>query len=275
MPTIRYNASQIAALLGAFGATKAQDTLRALWRASDPEGYEAAVKAQRLAAAPCHALSQRELGVAVLQSAQPSAAAKLADAPDSLGSLQQRKAELRQEVAALLPSLPRAERAAVREACEGGLNTAFGTRCESPVLQRFAAATDLAVSREPKLWLKPFELGTVCFAVQGRIDGWIEATGEVVEIKNRAYRLFHQMRDYERLQLQTYLELCDADAGYLVEAFGEQLAYQRLERDRSWWQQHALQPLAELTPRVLRLLSDAEWQRRFLQAEPGQWQWPD
>lgn len=50
----------------------------------------------------------------------------------------------------------------------------------------------------------------------GRIDG-LTADGEVVEIKNRVNGLFGSIRDYEAIQLQSYINMCNASKGYLLE----------------------------------------------------------
>jgi len=52
--------------------------------------------------------------------------------------------------------------------------------------------------------------------IGGKVDG-ITEDGILIEIKNRVNKLFGTLRDYERVQLQTYLYLYNLKVGHLVE----------------------------------------------------------
>ena len=41
--------------------------------------------------------------------------------------------------------------------------------------------------------------------------------GTIVEVKNRVYRLFYRLRNYERTQIQSYMYIFDVENAVLVE----------------------------------------------------------
>jgi hypothetical protein len=54
------------------------------------------------------------------------------------------------------------------------------------------------------------------WVIVGKIDG-LTSDRELVEVKNRQKCLFHEVRDYEKCQLQAYLDMLDIEMAYLVE----------------------------------------------------------
>lgn len=111
-------------------------------------------------------------------------------------------------------------------------------------------------------------------------NGWAEQSEaadnplrEIVEIKNRVHRLFHTLRDYERVQLQIYFEICNTSSGYLVEAHGEEMDFVREERDAQWFRAQVLEPLALVAKRLNNLFGDPSCQRSFLETDPAEWTW--
>jgi hypothetical protein len=53
--------------------------------------------------------------------------------------------------------------------------------------------------------------------IGGKIDG-IDERNNVYEIKNRVSKLFYELRNYEKVQIMTYLFLHKSTKGYLIEA---------------------------------------------------------
>ena len=53
--------------------------------------------------------------------------------------------------------------------------------------------------------------------VGGKVDG-ITDNSEIIEIKNRMYKLFFKLRDYEKVQIYIYMFINNIDKGYLVES---------------------------------------------------------
>jgi hypothetical protein len=67
------------------------------------------------------------------------------------------------------------------------------------------------------------------------------------------------------MQLQTYLHLCDAKVGYLVEAYGQEIDYSREEKDEQWFDETVLSPLTKLTERLQDLFKNEQAQAAFFQ----------
>jgi len=70
-----------------------------------------------------------------------------------------------------------------------------------------------------------------------KIDA-MKMDGTVIEIKNRMYKLFEEVREYEWLQVQTYLEVYNLEGAELVEYLkvgdGE-MRVNQINRDRKYW----------------------------------------
>ena len=93
---------------------------------------------------------------------------------------------------------------------------------------------------------------TVCviegteYEIVGRIDRLIKnETGDLtlVEIKNRAKCLFKNVREYEEIQCQTYMEMLNIESCRLVEQYNNDTCTHLLKRDKDGWQKEILPKL--------------------------------
>lgn len=93
---------------------------------------------------------------------------------------------------------------------------------------------------------------TVCviegteYEIVGRIDRLIkDETGNLtlVEIKNRANCLFKNVREYEEIQCQTYMEMLNIESCRLVEQHNKDTCTHLLKRDKDGWQTDILPKL--------------------------------
>lgn len=93
---------------------------------------------------------------------------------------------------------------------------------------------------------------TVCviegteYEIVGRIDRLIKnETGDLtlVEIKNRAKCLFKNVREYEEIQCQTYMEMLNIESCRLVEQYNSDTCTHLLKRDKDGWQKEILPKL--------------------------------
>jgi len=98
-------------------------------------------------------------------------------------------------------------------------NTMHGIDRESVVLSRVNDILGASFAPCDQVYSK--EIGTMpsgrTVVVQGRVDG-LDST-RVLEIKTRARRLFLSMKDYERIQIDTYLYLTERTDAILAEAY--------------------------------------------------------
>lgn len=98
-------------------------------------------------------------------------------------------------------------------------NTTFGIRNENGMLDEYCKIYEKKIKPMPGFKFKsaaPDIKGKNEWRFGGKIDA-ITDDGIIIEIKNRVNKLFKTLRDYERVQLQTYLHLFDAKIGHLVE----------------------------------------------------------
>ena len=69
----------------------------------------------------------------------------------------------------------------------------------------------------------------------GKIDGMLQDTGEVVEIKERRNRLFGCVVDYEKVQLHAYMILTSTTSSILRERFDSQSEEYSVAFDQEFW----------------------------------------
>ena len=97
-------------------------------------------------------------------------------------------------------------------------NRNFGINHENQVLRLFEEKRGIRVMEDTKFYKRNlFSTESLKWMIGGRIDG-ITEDGTIIEIKNRIYRLFYRLRDYERIQIQTYMYIFRAENGVLVES---------------------------------------------------------
>lgn len=73
----------------------------------------------------------------------------------------------------------------------------------------------------------------------GRVDG-INIDGKIIEFKNRIYKLNNEIKEYEWLQIQSYMEIYDINEGELVEYYCcennfDNLKIHKVHRDNNYW----------------------------------------
>lgn len=242
---MRFSASRIATLLGHFGADQRQEAILEVWQRANPVSLQRALERKQVV--PIQVPERVEL---LLQ--QPCTTPQ---------QVAERKVQV-QEALKSEPAQPAPIAKALREHAEREINTGFGIVRESPVVQRFEAQFGQAVQLDPQLYVKEF--GKV--VLQGKIDGRL-ADGRILEVKNRVRGLFHTVRRYEMMQVQTYLELLDAPSAILCEAYRDQLAWHEVARDTDWFNQHVLEPLSALHDQLSELWTDAEMQDKLFEGK--------
>ena len=96
-------------------------------------------------------------------------------------------------------------------------NTTFGINNEDSAINLFAKQFNKKIEsdgifRKKKIFDNWY--------IGGKIDG-MTSDKEIVEIKNRIYKLFYKLRDYEKVQIMTYMYINKMDNAYLVECFSK------------------------------------------------------
>ena len=107
-----------------------------------------------------------------------------------------------------------------------------GTVLEAKTVTEFAVTSGKKVRREPaKLYKKVLTYNDISWLLVGRIDARDENT--IVEVKNRTRRFM--CPDYDFLQLQAYMYLCDRSKGILLERLHGQNQETEFEFNTSYW----------------------------------------
>lgn len=98
-------------------------------------------------------------------------------------------------------------------------NTTFGTNNEHDIALIYNNMTGHELIKDNKYKKKCLiQSDNFAFYIGGRIDGFNQNNGSIIEIKNRVHKLFYTLRNYEKTQLMCYLYLFGATNGQLVEA---------------------------------------------------------
>lgn len=150
---------------------------------------------------------------------------------------------MQKERAALIkklePSLNEEEKKEVKKALEGYTNKKFGTIREINALdiykQKFNCDVITKIQQRSK---KILEIDGHELWLISRLDG-MKMDGTVVEIKNRIYKLFEEVREYEWVQVQAYLQVYGLPKAELVEYLkvGEgEMKVNMIDKDDKYWE---------------------------------------
>jgi hypothetical protein len=96
-------------------------------------------------------------------------------------------------------------------------NTTYGTKNENTVLGLCEQKFMTKIIKDDKYKRKLIHTSNFKWYIGGKIDGFDERNN-VYEIKNRVHKLFFELRNYEKVQIMTYLFLHKSEKGYLIEA---------------------------------------------------------
>ena len=96
------------------------------------------------------------------------------------------------------------------------------------------------------------------YVIVGKIDRLLENEDggfTIIEIKNRANRLFKSVRDYEEIQCQTYMEMLNINTCKLIEQHNDKTCTHLLSRDTNLWNSEILPKLKNFCERFHELVS--------------------
>lgn len=272
MPHIRLNSSALAALVGRNPYVSRADAVLTAWRSSDRESYLEAhtrlgletpeQRKDRIRAMyPEIDTIARTTKPSLLSSALPKGSMFLDD-----------PAYPTQGYATKTPPIT------YRDVMETARETAYtqhGIDRETIVLDAVNRVMGTQFEADDTLWTR--EIGTTRMGtpvtIQGRVDA-IDATSKtILEIKTRARGLFMRLKDYERVQIESYLFLTGYTTAFLAEAFfpsrqstEPDLNINRVDRDDD-----SIQALVDETmsmaEAVDRVVNDPHAQDLFLQSQ--------
>lgn len=113
--------------------------------------------------------------------------------------------------------ISQAEKKILKDCVESSTNTQFGTRKEKKVVKKLKE-DKLNVLTPGAFYTRPvITTPNNQWIIGGRIDGIVE-NETLIEIKNRIYKLFYKLRDYEKIQIYAYLYVLGITKAKLVES---------------------------------------------------------
>jgi CRISPR/Cas system-associated exonuclease Cas4 (RecB family) len=122
-----------------------------------------------------------------------------------------------------------------------------GTVLEAKTVTEFAVASGKAVRREPaKSYRKLLTYNDISWVLVGRVDARDENT--IVEVKNRTRRFM--CPDYDVLQLQAYMYLCNKSKGILLERLHGENRETPFEFNESYWNEAIIPAMYEFVREV-------------------------
>ena len=221
-------ASDVAAIIGRHTYKPRQEILDEYWKKISPETFTGRTKKDRALAA----LGASDDARKVLASAVAHHAADSTDV--------QKVFEAARDAINLDSKLDATQKSEVIEHIRSKVYTTHGTRTEDHTSTKVATETNVVMHRDNKLYT--LEIGTwgeFEFVIGGRIDRIEEApdgSRTLIEIKNRANRLFRRVVEYELIQVQVYLQMLGLVHARLVEQYNNQVMQHTIDRDEELWQ---------------------------------------
>ncbi len=145
------------------------------------------------------------------------------------------------------PDLNQVQKKEIKDSLLSLTNKNFGTNQEFTAVQQYMAETGRIVTKTDQFVRKKiFEIGNTKWYLGGKIDG-ITNDKIVIEVKNRIYKHFNEIRVYERPQLQAYLHILGLTKGHLVESIkttrGPVINILEDNYDPTYWNQTILENL--------------------------------
>ena len=129
-------------------------------------------------------------------------------------------------------------------AAESKITKDRGTGLESKAIQDFmkAKGIDMEVPYIQESYYKSVEFSGLTWTIVGKPDKRIEQG--IVEVKNRKTRFIRPIPEYDYIQLQTYMFLCDEPRGILLERLRGQNTETPFAFDEISWKEEIIPELA-------------------------------
>jgi hypothetical protein len=155
----------------------------------------------------------------------------------------------------------------VRKIVEGYTNKRFGTIREINALDFYKEKYDVEViTRIDQRSKKILTIDGAELLVISKLDG-MKMDGTVIEIKNRIYKLFDEVREYEWLQVQAYLHVYGLPKAELVEFLqnsGGTMKINHVERDDTYWNEILIKILEDYFRVFLKIIGNEAKIRKYM-----------
>lgn len=220
-------ASEVAACIGKNPYKKRGDVMDDMWKKYSPDTFTGTTKTDRA----LKIISGSDEAQNALMEAMKSRAEKSADTQIIVS-----------EAAAKIqadPNMSVGQKREVMEHIRGSVYTTFGTRSEDKTSDKVEAEDGVKLVKDDKFY--ELEIAVIFgtrYVIVGKIDRIEEhedGSKVLVEIKNRTRGLFHDVRPYEMIQVQTYLQMIHLDKARLIEQWNDEVHSQEILKDQNHW----------------------------------------
>jgi hypothetical protein len=125
------------------------------------------------------------------------------------------------EILKKFKDITKEQKKVLKESLNNVVHTNFGTKHEDNAIKFYEKETGNQVLKDGKFYRKElFVHNDIKYSLGGKIDGYMEGDNNaktIVEVKNRMYKLFGRLRDYEKTQIYSYLYVFNAKKAILLE----------------------------------------------------------
>ena len=161
-------------------------------------------------------------------------------------------------------NLDKKEKKLVKECIIKKTNTNFGTKYENSAIVKYMEQTGDKVNTVNKFFKKElFQTKNNVWSIGGKIDGIIfnpDDSKILVEVKNRVSKLFYNVRDYEKVQILTYMNILGLTNAKLVESLKKDtdcnINIIDIEFDSVFWEIEIENKLAKFIKKFEKLMRD-------------------
>lgn len=162
----------------------------------------------------------------------------------------------------------------VEEALRSRVYTDYGTACEKSVfdcINRRGLFPTPVVNDNTFYSVPGGRVGGQEWYIGGRVDGCLSDRSAVVEIKNRVYKLYRQIRPHDMIQVQAYSHLLDIPKAFLVECYrhnqGLELCVMATMRDDRMWREFVLPRLQAFVSVLFWVMADCDVQDTLVRCD--------
>jgi DNA polymerase III epsilon subunit-like protein len=242
---ITIKASEVAACMGLSNFRKPADVIDDLWKKVSPETFEGQTRDEvNLAALAQSVEAQATLKAALIENPESS---------DEVQTILKRV----QEMVSTDEKLSPRQKSQVNDHMRKMIYTTHGINSEDKTADLDEA--ELFTDETFYKWTIAVIEGTE-YQVVGRIDRYqkkADGTKVLVEIKNRTKALFNKVRDYEFVQVLTYLHMMELGEARLIEQFNNERKSYDINFDPVYWQTEVIPKMENFCKTFHHLLGQA------------------
>jgi len=247
-----YSVSKVAAVIGKNPYENTCDIFETMWKKENKDSYYGSVK--RLKPTESYANDQDLIYTALRTEEVKNIVEdckKSTDITNTVTTVENTETKLDEKSAQL-----------VKKHIKSRFSTQYGTKSEQSALDLYAQQTEQNVQKYHVMLNKKINDE---ITIRGKIDGIIkynDNTCKVVEIKNRTRRLFNEVKEYENIQVQLYLNMLNAKNADLVEHYKGNLNISPIEYDATLYDEIKVL-LTRFDDKLSQITDDKDFQYQY------------